>query len=67
MTRSRGKTWQNWVAGVGMVTLVLLGGWCWRATVILQSVSAQETSPFAEMVQIPGGSFTMGAGRWPYQ
>jgi hypothetical protein len=66
MTRASGRTWQSWVVGVWLVALVLLGAWWWRATVIHRSASAQEASPFAEMVQIPGGSFIMGR-RWPYQ
>ena len=45
MTRASGRTWQNWIAGVGMVALVLLGGWWWRAAVTLRFVSAEETSP----------------------
>jgi formylglycine-generating enzyme required for sulfatase activity len=65
MTRARGETWRNWVTGVGIVALVLLGSWCWRTTVILQSVSAQEASPYAGMVEIPGGSFTMGRDDGP--
>src|SRR2546422_160296 len=65
MTRASRRTWQNWVTGVGMVAEVLLGGWCWRATVLLQSASAQEASPYAGMVQIPGGAFIMGRDDGP--
>jgi formylglycine-generating enzyme required for sulfatase activity len=65
MTRASGRIWRNWVTGVGLVALVLLGGWWWRATVVLRSASAQEASPFAEMVQIPGGSFIMGRDDGP--
>jgi len=48
-----------------MVALVLLGGWCWCAAVILQTASAQEASPYVGMVQIPGGSFVMGRDDGP--
>jgi formylglycine-generating enzyme required for sulfatase activity len=65
MTRASGRTWQNWVVRVGMVALVLLGGWWWRAAVILRSASAQEASPYAGMVEIPGGSFSMGRDDGP--
>jgi len=50
---------------MGMVALVLLSVWGWRATAIPQSVSAEETSPYAGMVEIPGGSFTMGRDDGP--
>ena len=60
MTRASGRTWQSWVVGVGMMTLVLLGGWCWRATSLTQDRKRAEASPYAGMVEIPGGSFTMG-------
>jgi formylglycine-generating enzyme required for sulfatase activity len=60
MSRASGSTWQNWVAGVGLMALVLLGAWWWHAAVILRPARAQEASPYAGMVQIPGGSFTMG-------
>src|SRR5262245_48212976 len=36
MSRASSRIWQNWVAGMGMVVLVFLGGWWWRATVVLQ-------------------------------
>ena len=65
MTRASGRTWQSWMAGVGMVAVVLLGGWCWCAAVILQTASAQEASPYVGMVQIPGGSFVMGRDDGP--
>ena len=65
MGRTSGKIWRNWVTGVGLGVLVFLGGWGWRATVVLPSPSAQEASPFAEMVQIPGGSFIMGRDDGP--
>ena len=60
MLRAAGRIWQGWVTGVGMVAVILLGGWCWRAAVIPQTASAQEASPYAGMVQIPGGPFTIG-------
>src|SRR5262245_23655916 len=64
MTRVSGRTWQNRRVGVGMGAVVLLGGW-WYAAVLLQTASAQEASPYAEMVQIPGSSFTMGRDDGP--
>ena len=65
MTRASGRTWQNWVTGVGLVAVVLLGCWWWCAAGILQSASAQEASPYAGMVEIPGGSFSMGRDDGP--
>ena len=65
MTRASGRTWQTWVTGVGIVAVVLLSCWWWRAAVILQSASAQEASPYAGMVEIPGGSFSMGRDDGP--
>jgi formylglycine-generating enzyme required for sulfatase activity len=65
MTRASGRTWQGWVAGVGIVALLLLSGWCWRAIVAFRSASAQEASPYAGMVEVPGGSFTMGRDDGP--
>jgi formylglycine-generating enzyme required for sulfatase activity len=65
MTRASGRTWQSCMAGVGMVALILLGGWWWRAADIPWTASAQEASPYAGMVEIPGGSFTMGRDDGP--
>ena len=65
MSRASGRTWQNWVTGMGIVAVVLLSGWWWHSTAILQSVSAQEASPYAGMVEIPGSSFTMGRDDGP--
>jgi formylglycine-generating enzyme required for sulfatase activity len=65
VTRAYGRIWQNWVAGVCLVAVILLSGWYWHAAVILLSASAQESSPYAGMVEIPGGSFSMGRADGP--
>ena len=65
MIRASRRTWQNWIVGVAMMTLVLLGAWCWRAALLLRAASAQEASPYAGMVEIPGGSFIMGRDDGP--
>src|SRR2546430_10873742 len=65
MTSASSRTWQNWVVGVGMGALLLLGDWWWYVTVVPRPASAQETSPYAGMVQIPGGPFTMGRDDGP--
>src|SRR5262245_24311580 len=65
MTRVSGRTLQHWVAGIGTMAVAFLDGWCWYAAVIPRTASAQEASPYAEMVQIPGGSFTMGRDDGP--
>jgi len=66
MSSVAGRTWQYRVAKVSMVALVLLGG-SWCATVLLRTASAQEASPYAGMVQIPGGAFSMGRDDGPAQ
>jgi formylglycine-generating enzyme required for sulfatase activity len=60
MTRVSGSTWQNRVAGGCIIALLLLGGWWWRAMLMPRAAGAQEDSPYAGMVQIPGGLFSMG-------
>jgi iron(II)-dependent oxidoreductase len=43
----------------------LLTGWLCLATLFSWTANAQENSPFAGMVQIPGGPFTMGRNDGP--
>jgi len=65
MTRVSGRTWQDRVAGGRIIALVLLGVWLWRAALMPRAVGAQEDSPYAGMVQIPGGLFSMGRDDGP--
>jgi formylglycine-generating enzyme required for sulfatase activity len=63
MIRISGKIWQGLGAWSVVVAVGLLGGWWWRATVSV--VGAQESSPFAGMVEVPGGQFIMGRDGGP--
>jgi formylglycine-generating enzyme required for sulfatase activity len=64
MARVAGWTWQSWMVGVVMVAGGLLGHW-WCTAGMPRVVNAQENSPFADMVEIPGGHFTMGRDGGP--
>lgn len=48
-----------------MGAVVLLGVVWWYAAVIPRAAGAQESSPYAGMVEIPGGSFIMGRDGGP--
>ena len=64
MSRVFGRAWQGWVGGAVIVAVLLLGVWC--CTVVLSRMAdAQEVGPLAGMVEIPGGSFTMGRDSGP--
>jgi formylglycine-generating enzyme required for sulfatase activity len=65
MTKVSDRTWQNWLAGGGIGALILLGVWLWRATVMPRVVGAEENSPYAGMIEIPGGTFSMGRDDGP--
>jgi iron(II)-dependent oxidoreductase len=47
------------------MAVVLLGIWWWHAAVLPRGAGAQEREPFAGMVEIPGGPFTMGRDNGP--
>jgi len=55
------RIWRDRVAA----TVLLLGPWLWFCLTAPGVVSAQEPSPFAGMVEIPGGLFTMGRDNGP--
>ncbi len=65
MTRACGWTLMGMVTRAEIVTLLLLGCWLWRCTMIPRTAWAQENSPFAGMVAIPGGPFLMGRDSGP--
>ena len=65
MTRAYGWTLMGRVTRAEIVTLLLLGCWLWRGTMIPWTAWAQENSPFAGMVAIPGGPFLMGRDSGP--
>jgi formylglycine-generating enzyme required for sulfatase activity len=64
MTRVFGRAWQDWVGGAVIVAVGLLGIW-WCTAVLPRVADAQEAGPLAGMVEIPGGSFTMGRDGGP--
>ena len=63
MTRISGKIWQGRGTCIVLLAVGLLGGWWSHATVSV--VGAQESSPFAGMVEVPGGQFIMGRDGGP--
>lgn len=65
MTRISDRTWYNNAAGVRMAAVVFLGSWLWCFVGIIPMALAQEESPLAGMVEIPGGLFTMGRDDGP--
>ena len=65
MTRISRKIWQGWRVWTVMLAVGLLGGWWWSVSVIPPLVGAQESTPFAGMVEVPGGQFIMGRDGGP--
>ena len=65
MTRISGKIWQGWGACIVMLAVGLLGGWWCSIAVMPPLVRAQESTPFAGMVEVPGGQFIMGRDGGP--
>ncbi len=65
MTRVSAHLWQTGGAVASIVVVVCLGGWLSQAPMRPWAAYAQEPSPYAGMVEIPGGSFTMGRDDGP--
>lgn len=65
MTRTTGRRWRKVVSEAGLAATVILGGWFWHSATMPRAALAQQGNPFAEMVVIPGGTFTMGRDNGP--
>ncbi len=63
MTKFSRKTWQSCLLRAGIVGLIGVG--VWYTALQRQDASAQDKSPFTGMVEIPGGTFTMGRDSGP--